>query len=381
MRVGSLFSGIGGLDLAIEAHGYEVAWQIENDDYCNKILAKHWPEVTRYGDIRAAQFNEFERVDGIVGGFPCQPFSVAGRNRGEDDERNMWPEVIRAIRALQPGFAFLENVPNLLNHLYFGRILGDLAEAGYDAEWGTFRASDVGAPHRRERLFILAYAQHDGHCVSGPEINPGEARVDALSDVAAHGRDDVADTKGSGITPQANQWGTPFPDNRPPVWDRPDADGRADVGYTSSSGLSTGGHPEPGRFPNAIRTPAEESEHRDNRFNRSGAGNSVMADTEYSGVQFPPHPNDLDGWTHLLSEMPEAVEPSICRDADGVSDRLDNRAKRLKALGNAVVWPQAALAFQELNRRIINGGETEHDNYNTNGRRPRAGTVKVPGAV
>jgi DNA (cytosine-5)-methyltransferase 1 len=336
MKVGSLFSGIGGLDLAIEAHGYQVAWQVENDDYCNKVLAKHWPEVTRYGDIRTAQFDEFARVDGIVGGFPCQPFSVAGRNRGEDDERNMWPEVIRAIRALQPGFAFLENVPGLLNHGYFGRILGDLAEAGYDAEWTTLRASDIGAPHRRERLFILAYAQHDGHCNSGAKIQPDEARVDALSDVAAHGRNDVADAGHPGqprrISDEGGSEGLP----------------RSQPSSQSSAMADT----------KSIREREQDDAQR-----AESRGNSRLPPgrIQWHLDRFPPPPNDRDGWARLLSEMPEA-QPAICRDAARLSDRMDNRAKRLKALGNAVVWPQAALAFQELNRRIINGGGTDHGN-------------------
>jgi DNA (cytosine-5)-methyltransferase 1 len=89
----------------------------------------------------------------------CQPFSVAGKRRGADDERNLWPETIRVIRELRPRYAFLENVPGLLAHSYFGTVLGELAEAGYDAEWGCFTAAEVGASHKRERLFVLAHAR------------------------------------------------------------------------------------------------------------------------------------------------------------------------------------------------------------------------------
>jgi len=99
-----------------------------------------------------------EAVDLLAGGFPCQPFSVAGDRRGEDDPRNLWPQVIATIRYLRPRFVFLENVPGLLANEYFGTILQELAEAGYDAEWGVFSAAEVGAWHQRERLFILAYA-------------------------------------------------------------------------------------------------------------------------------------------------------------------------------------------------------------------------------
>lgn len=98
-------------------------------------------------------------VDVVTAGFPCQPFSCAGKNRGSDDERNLWPDTIRIIREVGPRFAFLENVPNLLAHDYFGEILGSLAEVGFDAEWGVVSAAECGAWHRRERLWILAYAE------------------------------------------------------------------------------------------------------------------------------------------------------------------------------------------------------------------------------
>ncbi len=157
-RFGSLFSGVGGLDRALKACGWEPAWQVENDEFCTKILERHWPDVRRYGDIREIDWRAVEPVELVCAGFPCQPFSVAGQNRGEDDERNMWPETYRAVRELRPRYVFLENVPGLLAHGYFGRILGDLAQGGYDAVWDTFTAAEVGATHRRERLFILAYA-------------------------------------------------------------------------------------------------------------------------------------------------------------------------------------------------------------------------------
>jgi DNA (cytosine-5)-methyltransferase 1 len=110
-------------------------------------------------------------VDVITAGFPCQPFSVAGQRRGSNDERNLWPETIRVIRAVRPRYAFLENVPGLLTWnggRYFGRIFGDLAESGFDAEWTVLGASDIGAPHYRKRLWILAYTR----CGSPQENKP-----------------------------------------------------------------------------------------------------------------------------------------------------------------------------------------------------------------
>jgi site-specific DNA-cytosine methylase len=114
-----------------------------------------------------------EEIDILSAGFPCQPFSVAGQQQGESDSRNLWPEVLRTLTYLRPPYAFFENVPGLLANEYFGTILRDLHEAGYDAEWGCFSAQEVGAPHKRERLFILAY-RDTGQCVS--EKEPIQAR-------------------------------------------------------------------------------------------------------------------------------------------------------------------------------------------------------------
>ncbi|KKM62118.1 hypothetical protein LCGC14_1524980, partial [marine sediment metagenome] len=152
---GSLYSGVGGMDLGLDRAGWIPQWQVEINPYRRQVLERHWPDVQRFTDVREVGA-ELAPVDLIAAGFPCQPFSVAGRNRGEADERNMWPDTIRVIRAVRPRFALLENVPGLLAHSYFGTILGDLAEAGYDAEWFCIRASDFGATHRRKRLFIVA---------------------------------------------------------------------------------------------------------------------------------------------------------------------------------------------------------------------------------
>lgn len=158
LTIGSLFSGVGGLERGLELAGLgKVIFQAECDPYCLKVLEKHWPGVKRYETVEDIGEWSPERPDLIVGGFPCQPFSLAGKRAGEDDRRNMWPETIRIIRALGPRFVLLENVPGLLAHEYFGQILGELSESGYDAEWRTLSAAAIGAPHKRERLFIVAY--------------------------------------------------------------------------------------------------------------------------------------------------------------------------------------------------------------------------------
>jgi DNA (cytosine-5)-methyltransferase 1 len=166
----SLFSGAGGGLLGTKwLLGWETMGYVEYEPYCQKVLRQRIADglldpAPIFGDIRrfisegyAASYAGL--VDVVSGGFPCQPFSVAGKRAGADDPRNMWPATIECVRIVRPRFAFLENVPGLLNSGYFGRIIGDLAEAGYGVRWCVLSAADCGAPHRRERLWIMAYAR------------------------------------------------------------------------------------------------------------------------------------------------------------------------------------------------------------------------------
>lgn len=157
LTFGSLFAGIGGIDLGLERAGMTCAWQVEIDDYATRVLAKHWPNVPRHRDVREVGEHNLSRVDVIAGGFPCQDISNAGKRAGIDGERSgLWAEFHRIICELRPRYVFVENVAALL-HRGLDRVLGDLAESGYDAEWQCFYAASVGAPHLRERIFLLAY--------------------------------------------------------------------------------------------------------------------------------------------------------------------------------------------------------------------------------
>jgi DNA (cytosine-5)-methyltransferase 1 len=155
LTVGSLFSGIGGFDLGLERAGMKVIWQSEIDEFASKVLKKHWPDVPNLGDITKVDWSKVERPDVICGGYPCQPFSTAGKRGGANDPRHLWPAMHNAIRVLRPRYALMENVRGHLS-LGFGRVLGDLAEIGYDAEWQVIPAAAVGAPHKRDRVFIVA---------------------------------------------------------------------------------------------------------------------------------------------------------------------------------------------------------------------------------
>jgi DNA (cytosine-5)-methyltransferase 1 len=169
-----LFSGIGGFALAARmVGGIETRQFIEIDPYCQRVLAKNFPGVPIHGDAKTftAQPGDF---DLITAGFPCQPHSTAGSRKASQDDRDLWPELYRIICQVQPRWIVLENVRGLLSSeagQFFRDILWDLARAGLDAEWAVIPASDLGAPHQRERLLILAYANSVGY--SQPQLwNP-----------------------------------------------------------------------------------------------------------------------------------------------------------------------------------------------------------------
>ena len=162
---GSLFAGIGGLDLGFERAGLTCSWQVEIDDYATRILAKHWPNVRRWDDVQTfPPRNELKpwRVDVIAGGFPCQDISLAGKGAGLAGERSgLFFEIIRLARLLEPRAIVLENVAALLAR-GMGAVLGELAEIGFDAQWHCIPAAAVGAPHIRDRVFVVGYSNGDG---------------------------------------------------------------------------------------------------------------------------------------------------------------------------------------------------------------------------
>ena len=163
MNVLSLFAGVGGLELGLERAGMTTVGQVEIDPYCQRVLARHWPEVPRHDDVRTAPdwWTAILRptVDVVCGGFPCQPFSNAGFMQGIADERWAWPWMEAVVRRVRPRYVLVENVSALVRDgRAFGTVLRDLHKLGFDAEWATLRASDFGAPHPRERVYLLAHS-------------------------------------------------------------------------------------------------------------------------------------------------------------------------------------------------------------------------------
>lgn len=287
--VGSLFSGIGGLDLGLERAGMTVRWQVENDDFCNRVLAKHWPNVPRYGDIRTVHGTDLEPVDLICGGFPCQPTSYAGRRRGTDDDRWLWPEMLRLIRETRPAYVLGENVFGLVTHergLLLASVIADLAAEGYEvAPPIVFPACAVGALHRRDRVWICAYARHHDRRAEQGQQQTQRAEVP------------------EGIRP-------PYPDAIDGGRIRQNVPGIGRDGVSESAWLrapipNTDSHNRYGR--------GEPDEVGRFGITEEGQGNAWSSDAQWS------------------------VEPAVGRVVHGVPSRVD----RLRALGNAVV-PQAA---------------------------------------
>ena len=288
LTVGSLFSGIGGLDLGLERAGMQVLWQCEIDPYCRRVLEKHWPGVTRYDDIREITGDEVGYTDVLAGGFPCQDVSTAGKRAGiaEGTRSGLWFEFARLIGEIKPRWVIIENVPGLLSvdsGRGMGTVLYDLAVRGYDAEWDCISAASVGALHRRDRIFIVAHANGSGHLHGQAGKLPAEAGEHALGEPIAS-CEDVADAESDmrsrSRTPRT---GRPGPTDAHPL-----------VSDPYRAGLE-GQRPEYRLFPEGGPCP------------RIASGS----------------------WW--------AAEPDVGRVAHGVPARVD----RLRALGNAVV-PQVA---------------------------------------
>ena len=308
----SLFTGIGGLDLAAEWAGFKTVGQCEWADYPTKILEQHWPDVPRWRDIRTLTKDSFyERtglrtVDVVSGGFPCQPFSVAGDRRGKDDDRYLWPEMLRVIQELQPSWVIGENVPGIVN-LALDTVLTDLENQGYEAQCFLIPACGVDAPHKRFRVAIIAHAAGKRH---GVNWTP--------NDVAADGGQGPDDRRGKTADDPGER-----------REDKPGMGRMADGIHESAHEIDTDTDSNglPGRvFEPILDTTFTSCSSRERE--RERAARVRWAAAEFRGSQPP--------WENWLPE------PGVGRVSNGVPNRVD----RIKALGNAVVPQQFYIFFK-----------------------------------
>ena len=370
LTLGSLFSGIGGLELGVEAAtGALVLWQVERDAWCREVLAKHWPDAVQYDDV--CTVNGLPRVDIICGGFPCQDVSLAGKRAGFSGERSsLWREYRRVIADVGPHFVFVENVPGLLtadDGWAFGEVLGDLAALGFDATWDVFRASDVGAPHRRERVFLLAYRSGERECEPehGREsvasrrdawVEPrsgGESPVaDAISGrrngradgAGGHERDGTDATRGEGaVRPTNGSEGVDLGDFSRGVRQRPTSGHGRHAAFADQGLVNADGQRRAERDRAAVAGQAK-LRGAGGAVGRDGCG-GTLARVGLPADGLPRRLGDHQ-WPAGRGEAQHEGEPP--RTASGVP----MRAAQLKAYGNAVVPQCAALAWRVLSARV-----------------------------
>jgi DNA (cytosine-5)-methyltransferase 1 len=332
MIFGSLFSGIGGIDLGLERAGMTCRWQVEIDDFCRRVLAKHWPTVTRYDDIRSLDWSTVEPVDLVAGGFPCQPVSTAGKRLAQADPRWLWPEFARAIRLLRPKYVLVENVPGLLVR-GFGDVLGDLAEAGYDAEWDCVSAADVGAPHLRRRVFLVGTRTMDHAMPRGHDLEDAEPSAIAASDWQ---KDRLSSATGIATANAANPISAELRD-----------ESRRRNGQNGTDTAKLGNNGAAGLLAYSDQEHGNNGRHGASPLCGERSGTAALFDLAATDG-----PRELQPGRGIGSQWGRAghcdwwdVEPDVGRVAHGVPSRVD----RLRALGNAVV-PQVA---EVVGRQIL----------------------------
>lgn len=325
MRFLSLFSGIGGLDLGLEWAGWTCAGMCEFDPWCRALLAERFPGVPIHDDVTTLH-PEPGGFDAVVGGFPCQDISSAGKGAGLDGERSgLWKEMHRVIRLVRPRWVVAENVPALRTR-GSDRVLGDLERAGYQAWPLVVGADDITAPHRRKRVFIVGLLGDSENHDRWPLIRPARSAQRWGGRLASPSDGAVCD--GDGIGHHGQRGAGLLHCERSTQRDDADGYGGTQLAHCGSERLE--GYEQ--------------------------AGPAAWATGRGGGATFCPRPFDYTGWRMVLEVRPELApaqtQSVVCRMADGLPERLGRRWRRraLKGLGNAVVPQVGQLIGETINR-------------------------------
>jgi DNA (cytosine-5)-methyltransferase 1 len=349
MNHGSLFSGIGGFDLAAEWMGWNNKFHCEWNTFGQKVLHHYWPQAEQFTDITKTDFTKYaNKIDILTGGFPCQPYSSAGKRLGKEDERHLWPEMLRAIREIQPRWVVGENVLGLVNWsdgLVFHEVQADLETEGYEVQPYVLPAVSVNAPHRRDRVWFVAYssrASERANQLSGIRCQNGEIGGEGSQTIYNAFRSDGIE----GITANPNSNGLNQRNSDNEI--NPSERGVNALGNTNESNGN-------GITSNSLCNGIGESGERrqSEQLNQNGIEGGNVADTSDIRREDALENGELErgrfGQSHQRNAWDSfpSVSP-ICTGDDGISDRLDSitfpkwRNESIKAGGNAIV-PQVVL--------------------------------------
>ena len=360
LTVGSLFSGVGGIEIGFEKEGFKTEWFIEKEPYAKAVLKKRFPGTIIYGDVTKINFRTVPKVDVLTGGFPCQDISVAGKQIGIKGSRSsLWKYYAKAIRILRPKFALIENVSALAIR-GLNVVLSDLAKIGYDAEWYNLSASAVGAFHQRERIFIITYPNRNRK--SNESFNEGEGQrfVDEVSNAnirqcnrtkkeICSGRNtiDLSSEDVSNSNDQGQERGGQ------------DEIRHEEFSNTSGFGCNDGGNNWKERhIQDAEEWGVEEDKsegdrwkHRSSEICQDISNSKCLRPSEQGKPRRPLYSEKNEDWktSRFNDDSIWRVEPELGRVADGIPNRVD----RIKCLGNAVV-PQCAEVFAKAIKMKLN---------------------------
>lgn len=221
---GSLFTGIGGFDLAAHWSGIETLWQVEKDKFCQNLLNRHFPETPLFDDVREVGQSELKPVSIISGGFPCQPFSHAGKRKGQTDDRYLWPEMLRIVKELQPNYVIGENVPGIIT-MALDEVLDSLENEGYHNEVFVLPACGIGAWHKRDRVWIISYRKDRFGAKTKQEQDKYwktvESQIEVLPNSGSWGHEESGAFGKSVNTKKIPTWETaqPFDGCLPNIWE------------------------------------------------------------------------------------------------------------------------------------------------------------------